>query len=156
MTDRGEFTPEGIRFERQLPAPPGEIWEAITGPDRLAEWLERTDLARRVGGSVTVHFEGSPVTGKVQVWEPPSVLEYTWVISGEIESVVRFELEPDNGGTRLRLFHRALPADQAAGYAPGWHAYLDRLAAMIQGKPLPDWESRFVALRPEYQRPRTG
>ena len=156
MTDRGEFTPEGIRFERRLAAPPVDVWEAITSPDRLAVWLERTELDGRAGGAVTVHFEGSPVTGAVRVWEPPSVLEYTWVISGEIESVVRFELEADDGGTRMRLLHRALPVEQEAGYAPGWHAYLDRLATLIEGKPLPDWESRFVALRPDYERPRTG
>ena len=152
MTDRGEFTPHGIRFERLLPAPPREVWEAITSPDQLAEWLDRTDLADRVGGAVTIHFEGSPVTGLVRVWEPPSVLEYSWIIDGEIESVVRFELEPVGEQTRLRLFHRALPSDQEDGYAPGWHAYLDRLEALLSGEPLPVWGQRFTALRPEYER----
>jgi uncharacterized protein YndB with AHSA1/START domain len=87
----------------------------------------------------------------VRVWNPPSVLQYTWVIDGEIESVVRFELEPAGDGTRLRLDHHALTADQEAGYAPGWHAYLDRLEALIAGEPLPDWASRFTALRHDYE-----
>ena len=152
MTDRGEFTPEGLRFERRLPAPPREIWAAITQPDQLATWMDRTDLDGRVGGEVTVHFEGSPVTGRVRVWEPPSVLEYTWVIGSEIESVLRFELEPVEEGTLLRLSHHALPAEQEIGYAPGWHAYLDRLTAMVAGEPLPDWDQRFTGLRSEYQR----
>ena len=152
MTDRGRFTDEGIQFDRTLPATPDIVWRAITDPAEIAEWMDRTDIEPRVGGALTVHFEGSPVTGTILVWEPPHELEYSWIIDGEIESVVRFELEPVADGTRLRLWHRALPPEQELGYAPGWHAYLDRLSAHIAGDSMPDWAERFTTLRPEYAR----
>ena len=47
----------------------------------------------------------------------------------------------------------ALPADWAAGYGGGWHAYLDRLEAHLAGVEPPDWAERMAALKPLYADP---
>jgi uncharacterized protein (TIGR03086 family) len=44
-------------------------------------------------------------------------------------STVTITLEPDAGGTTLRLVHAGLNAEQAAAHAEGWNHYLGRLIA---------------------------
>ena len=84
------------------------------------------------------------------VWEPPTTLEYTWLIPGEPRSVIRFWLVPSGADTVLRVTHRRLPTPMAAGYAAGWHAHADQLAAAVVGTPIPDWDDRFAVLLPRY------
>ena len=142
-----------VSFERPLAASPDEVWAALTEPERLAEWLCRSDVDLRVGGQIH-HYLGESqddqAYGQILALDPPRLLEYEWHFTGEDQSVVRFELTPADAGTVLRLTHTLLPTAQAAGYAPGWHAYLDQLSASISGEPVPAWEDRFAALRAEY------
>jgi uncharacterized protein YndB with AHSA1/START domain len=88
--------------------------------------------------------------GSILAFEPPRVLEYEWHWPGQTSSSVRFELTPDADGTLLVVDHRGLPREVATGYAAGWHAYLDRLAAEFDGD-VPDWDQRFQDLLPEYR-----
>ena len=53
-------------------------------------------------------------------------------------SPVRYELEADAGETILRLTHRRSVAPAAIGGRAGWHAYLDCLAAHLDGLAIPD------------------
>jgi hypothetical protein len=81
------------------------------------------------------------------VWDPPHVFEHEWnqrilQHTGE-PSVVRYELQPDEDGTRLTFSHRGLGVRDAGGFRPGTHAYLDRLAAHLAGEPPPDWSTRY-------------
>jgi uncharacterized protein YndB with AHSA1/START domain len=149
VNDFGDITADGLRFERTLEAPVDDVWAALTRPDALARWLDRADFEPRVGGAVTIHFDDGPVEGRILAYDPPSMLEYTWRIEGEPDTVLRFELEPLGGRTRLVLLHRGLPANQETGYAAGWHAHLDRLAALWTGGAV-DWADRFRKLRPLY------
>ena len=67
--------------------------------------------------------------------------------------MVRYHLVgADSGGpgTQLTLTHRHLGAAFARGYAPGWHAYLDRLIAVLDGTAVPAWDERFTAVRAQY------
>ena len=38
----------------------------------------------------------------------------------------------------------------ALGFAPGMHAFLDRLEAYLRGDPLPDWVLRYDAVKSFY------
>jgi hypothetical protein len=95
-------------------------------------------------------------TGRILTWEPPSVFEYEFNVgpgaehpNGE-QSIVRWELSSEGASTKLRLTHRRLSAPAAVGYGPGWHAFLDRLSAELDGLPLPDWNARFEKLLRDY------
>jgi uncharacterized protein YndB with AHSA1/START domain len=65
-------------------------------------------------------------------------------------SFVRWELTDVGGDTVLTLEHRRLTRSTGLGFAAGWHAFLDRLSALIEGQPLPDWVKRFTDLRNNY------
>ena len=66
-----------------------------------------------------------------------------------------FCMEPQDvvfqgASTVLRLTYRGFTKPTATGFAPGTHAFLDRLDAHLLGAPLPDWTQRFEELRPLY------
>lgn len=54
------------------------------------------------------------------------------------------------GGTILRLRHHNLNRATALGFAPGTHAFLDRLEAHLVGAHLPSWQERYKQVAPLY------
>ena len=137
-----------VRFERLYDFTPAELWSALTDPRRLRRWLADTPrFEGRVGGEVTIVFDEGTIEGRVLTWDEPHVLEYEWRFPGEDDSIVRFELEPQEFGTLLVLDHRQLGRSSGVGYSAGWHAHLDALAAAID---LDAWQARFEELLPSY------
>ena len=146
-------------FRRRLDHPPDVVWRALTEPSELANWyMTKAAVDGRNGGSVD--FVSGPshlhVTGRIITWDPPKVFEHEWKVAprGELPSgedaVIRWELLPDGDGTMLHLEHRKLNRETALGFAPGTHAFIDRLEAHLDGKPLPDWQKRYQEVAPAY------
>ncbi len=137
-----------VRFERLYDFTPSELWSAITDPVRLGRWLARAEVDPGAAGHVRLAFEEGETDGRILTWDEPNVLEYEWRFAGEDESVVRFELLPQEYGTLLVLDHRRLGRAAGTGYAAGWHAHLDALAGAIE---LEDWQRRFEEVLPTYR-----
>lgn len=138
-----------VRFRRLYDFTPAELWSALTDPLRLRRWLaDAPRFEGGAGGRVKIAFGDGTTEGRILTWEEPRVLEYEWRFPGEDESVVRFELQPQEYGTLLLLDHRRLGRSSGAGYAAGWHAHLDALAGAIQ---LEAWQRRFEELLPDYR-----
>jgi uncharacterized protein YndB with AHSA1/START domain len=144
-----ERTAEGgvIRFERRLPYPVRDVWDAITNPARLAEWWVPFDaditVDLREGGQLVMAGSGDEpmtITCTILRVEPPVLLEYTHVDPG---SYMRWELEAFETGCVLRLSHFiADPADAIEKcYVVGLHASLARLGPCVAGHPTAwDWD----------------
>ena len=146
-----------IAFERRLRHPVETVWAALADPDARAAWLGPGTLEHRQGGKVAIRTgpDGQPdlqrlISGRVLAWEPPRILEHEWVQPGLDTSVVRYELEPDPDGTVLRFTHRRSVTPVATGGRAGWHAYLDRLAAHLDGLPVPAWAERRADVQDSY------
>ncbi len=146
-----------IAFERRLAHPVDAVWAALTEPDQLAAWLGRGSVEPRAGGEVAIHTGPAgrselqrTISGRVLTWDPPRVLEHEWLQPGLDVSVVRYELEADAGGTILRLTHRRSVTPGGFGGRAGWHAYLDRLSAHLDGLPVPAWTDRRAAVQAAY------
>lgn len=69
---------------------------------------------------------------------------------GMERAIARWELAPTETGTRLTVTFRGLTRRVAIGFAPGTEAFLERLSALLDGAPLPDWTERWIALRGDY------
>jgi Activator of Hsp90 ATPase homolog 1-like protein len=67
------------------------------------------------------------MTGRILVWDPPHVLEHEWRQGIVEDGVVRYELAEDGDATVLTFTHRGLGINNARGFIPGTHAFLDRL-----------------------------
>lgn len=126
-----------VRFVRHYPRPIETVWAALTDPVRLADWMGPATVDPVVGGRfnlMTDSVHGS--TGTVRVWNPPHVLEFTWSNTHSRDAVIRYELAPEDGGTRLVLRHDGMPYLTSAMMLPGWHDFLERLRIMLTGSEL--------------------
>ncbi|MGI0055278.1 MAG: SRPBCC family protein [Thermoplasmata archaeon] len=146
-------------FRRLLNHPPESVWESITNPARLRTWfVAEAKIDGRVGGSFEMvknpyHLH---ITGSILIWDPPRIFEHEWNLDpgpyhpeGE-RSIVRWELRAQGGRTLLTMSHRKLSQRTASYFVSGVQGLLDRLAAQLDGTPLPDWPSRVSEARGAY------
>ncbi len=162
--DRDRWT---LRFERDLRHPPERVWTALTSSEDLRSWFP-CDLVgeRRAGAPLRLPFwsehielyeekyaiEAPELTGTIRVWDPVSTFEWSWDVD-----VLRFELSPIPGGTRL-VFTTwlALLGDEpldgpVADTGAGYHLCLDELEAVLDvGKAGPIDDSPVGHLLPLY------
>jgi uncharacterized protein YndB with AHSA1/START domain len=157
---KGQVTIEGdhatIVFKRMLRHKPQNIWNAITKPEELKEWLFCTSarIDGRAGGSVEMVSGPAQfhVTGKILIWDPPRVYEHEWKVAPRDEmpkgenATFRYELKPLGDHTVLTVTYKRITSQTARGFAPGGHVLLDRLEAQLDGQPLPGWMPRFMEL----------
>ena len=145
-----ERTADGgiIRFERHLAFAVDDVWDAITNPDRLADWWLPFDaditVDLRAGGEMvfTGRGEDAPtMTFTIRRVEPPRLLEHTHADPG---SFMRWELGDADAGCVLRLSH--FVTDPAAAvdncYVVGLHTSLGRLVPCLEGRQTAwDWDA---------------
>lgn len=112
-----------------VPAPPEEVWDALTDPDRLEEWFADTvDGELEPDGEVTFGWEdGERRDAVVEAVEAPDRLAFWWWREGEAEgSRVTFELAPAVGGTRVVVVESS-----STGVTAGWGPRLVAACAAV-------------------------
>jgi uncharacterized protein YndB with AHSA1/START domain len=154
---RGRIVPRQERFEicieRVFPCAPGQIWECLTRPSRLAEWLAPGKVEQRVGGSAKLDFadSGIVIDSTVTALQIPFLLEYSWSSQGQPQRPLRFECQIAPGGTRLVLTVSIPQSEDAPRTAAGFEAHLEMLGAALEGVPVKFPFALFKALRSAYQ-----
>lgn len=141
-----EALPDGrfaLTFERLLPQPPRTVWLALTDLKHLRTWFvqvldyDRSRLQFAPGAVlefVSTDAAAPTAQGHVTHFEPHRLLEYTWD-----EEILRWQLEPHGErGCRLRFTNIIADLDTARAVAPGWHAGLDALGAVLDGRAVAD------------------
>lgn len=134
---------KSIRKELRFPQTPDEVWQALTDPAVLAEWMYPNDFAARVGHRFTfrvpanpaVKFEGLTVHCEVLKCDPPKALSFTWV-AGDIDTRIDYRLEAEGDGTKVFFEHSGFeqePAYRGAGY--GWNIMHEKLTAILSRTP---------------------
>jgi uncharacterized protein YndB with AHSA1/START domain len=96
-----------LRFERWYPHSPEDVWHALTDRDLLASWLMPNDIEPRIGHRFTFRTEPAPgfdgiVHCEVLELDRPRLLAFSWR-GGPIDTVVRFRLAAERGGTRMLM-----------------------------------------------------
>ncbi len=134
------LTPDGdawtLVFVRDLRHPPAAVWSALTDPDRLDRWAPfaaSRDLGTTGDATLTMvdGAEREDLPATVRRAEAPVLLEYTWG-----DDLLRWELEPVGGGTRLTLRHTLAERGTGAMAAAGWHLCLGWLDRLLGGEPV--------------------
>lgn len=137
VTSDGRFA---LRFERRFAHSQAKVWRAITETDQLRAWFveildyDRSCLDFTEAAKLTFvsKGEGQAATGYGEVIRinPPHLLEYTW----DAETL-RWELEAVGEGACLLVFTNIFDdRPSAVAVAPGWHAGLDSLTALLNGR----------------------
>jgi uncharacterized protein YndB with AHSA1/START domain len=130
--ERVDDTTARITFVRDLKHPQDKVWRAVTEPEGLQAWFPSTIDGERIAGAplkFVFPFPDAPVMeGTMRACEPPSLIEFDW--GGD---VIRIELEPVDGGTRLTLTDTFSEYEKAARDSGGWHACLDNLGYSLAG-----------------------
>ena len=92
-----------LHVEREVvfPADPGEVWAALTEPERLEEWFAtEAELDPRPGGEGVFRWgDGEERRAVVREAEPEERLVLDWDDGGEVV----LELEEVDGGTLVRV-----------------------------------------------------
>ncbi len=106
------MTPESIERELDLPASPSEVWESLTDPELLAQWLaDEVTLELRPGGDASFRIGDERRSGWVEEIIAPDQaardrarLTFWWAPDGEPASRVQLTLIAlDHDTTRLQI-----------------------------------------------------
>ena len=128
-----------IKRELSFPQSREEVWEALTDPAALAEWMFPNDFVARTGHrfefqvpkNPAVNFEGLTVRGEVLRCDPPEALSFSWV-AGEVDTRVDYRLEADGEGTKVFFEQSGFEQPHALkGAEYGWAMMHDKLAAWL-------------------------
>jgi uncharacterized protein YndB with AHSA1/START domain len=130
---------EPIVKEVRIDASPEIVFGFLTEPDKLTRWLAKdATVDPRTGGiNHQTHFSDGRdwhMRGEFVEVTPPTRVVFTWGFEeAEIgvapgSSTVEVTLEPDGGGTVLRLVHRDLPEATWRDHDDGWGTLLAELA----------------------------
>jgi uncharacterized protein YndB with AHSA1/START domain len=139
-----------IQAQIHIAAPPERVFQALTDPRQLLQWWGQKGIYRptdwkadvRPGGRWRADgvsdAGGSPyhVAGAYVEVDPPRLVSYTWVASwsGPLQTLVRWELEPADGGTLVRLRHSGFaeaPA-QTQDHYEGWQRVIGWMQAFVE------------------------
>ena len=119
-----------FRFERTIPAPPGEVFAAWLNPKVPGNPWNMADkliLQPKVDGMFYWAIKGTPHYGRFTDVSRPNRIEHTWVsphTMGE-ESTVTLTFEKRDAATLMTLVHSELPdTDGGRGHEKGWNYFL--------------------------------
>jgi uncharacterized protein YndB with AHSA1/START domain len=137
-----------IKLEWHYPYSAAEVWECLTTPALIAEWLMDNDFKPLAGH--TFQFRAKPMRGwsgivdcRVLEVVPNKKLSYTWESGpkpGEIKfrTVVTWHLVPENGGTLLRLEHTGFKGFSGVMVSfilgSGWKGKISKAFAAVLNK----------------------
>jgi putative SOS response-associated peptidase YedK/uncharacterized protein YndB with AHSA1/START domain len=140
---------DAIVEEITVKASAERVFVALTDPQQLQKWwstdgrfeVTQAEVELRPGGKWRMQWSGvggwpSSARGVFREIDRPRSLAFTWSPSGEEDplespaaqsSVVRFELQPQNGVTRVRVRHSEFTSARARARHHGWPEILNWL-----------------------------
>ena len=146
-----------LEFRRSWPDPIGDVWSALTEPDRLARWIGVYQGERRVGGTGTfamTHEEGEHAGEPTTIVEcdPPRRLVIEWVQQETENWSVALDLWTEEGRTVLSFVQMFPAGADVVDMAMGWHWYLDKFDAEVSGRAQPpEWDTFIARVGPAYR-----
>lgn len=141
------------RIERHFPHPPEALWQMLTEPQAIAQWLAPGTIDLRLGGRVHIDFgdSGVVIDSTVLALEPLQELSYSWSNGDDPERPLRWRLARTETGTDLVLTVTLPAAEDIAKACAGFEAHLEMLAAALEGVPIHFPFQLYLARRGAYQ-----
>lgn len=156
----------GLRLEylRTFTRTEQQVWAAMTDPDLLARWIGTVTGDPDTGVVqflMTEDKDGSPEPLTILTCDPPRALDVSmgsadgaWPLSVTLTETQPTDVSTTHPGTILTFTQRLAEPFDASSIGPGWHYYLDRLQAVVDGKePTEDWDAYYPSLASAYKLP---
>jgi len=117
-----------------LPAPPEEVYNALTNPVTLLLWTGEPAEMTTLPGSEFSLWEGS-ITGKNIAFEEGKKIVQQWYFGDQkLESIVTIILHPKGMGTSVELIHTNIPDEEYDDFVDGWNSsYFGSLREFYSG-----------------------
>lgn len=141
-------------LDRMFTAPIEEVWTFFNRSPRLSQWLGEytgTGSTGAVKLRMTADGEDAP-------WQDVSVLEcvaphrlHADIGAAGASHRMFVHLTEATGRTTVTVGRRLRSIVDEADDGPRWDYYLDRLVAVHDHKPLPEWSSYSPAMRDHYR-----
>jgi len=118
--------------------PQSEVWEYLTNPELIEQWLMKCDF-KPVTGHKFQFINGPKIDAYCQVLEvvPTKLLSYSWRKGKSekeftVDSVVTWTLTAKNGGTELQLQHNGFVLlEDTIAHTKGWNFCVNRMTELI-------------------------
>lgn len=137
-----------IKHQFFFPHPPEAVWEYLTTPELIAQWLMKTNFQPVLGADFqfttgpipSLDFDGI-VHCKLLEIAPFEKLAYSWKCGPgnekiTLDSVVVWRLEPANEGTALMLEHSGFSEKENLafynGMNDGWLKNIQKIADRLK------------------------
>jgi uncharacterized protein YndB with AHSA1/START domain len=118
---------------------PQKVWEYLTKPELLEQWLGKTDFQPVVGHKFRfIGPRGSEIHGEVLEATPFTILSYSWqrnsAKNGKLfNSKVNWTLIPEENGTELQLVHNGFIAlEDYVAHNNGWATIGNRFVDLLK------------------------
>jgi uncharacterized protein YndB with AHSA1/START domain len=127
-----------VLLRRSYDAPIGDVWDAVTQPDRIKRWFMPISGELGVGGSF--QLEGN-AGGEILTCEPPRLLKVSF---GGPTSIVQVRLTPQGDSDTVLELEHTVPIEMAQSGAgalyvgPGWDGALLGLGLFLRGEAVGD------------------
>jgi uncharacterized protein YndB with AHSA1/START domain len=131
---------EDVRLEIDIDASPETVFALLTEPAQMKTWLaEIVEADARPGGVFRISGpHGLAIGGTYVELVPNKKVVFTWGgVEGLLpgQSTVEFLLEPDGGGTLVKLRHYRLPPPAVEPHRRGWlYSGLVKLKDAAEGR----------------------
>jgi activator of HSP90 ATPase len=104
-----------------LPAPPEDVYNALTNPVTLQLWTgEPAEMSTEPGSEFSL-WDGS-ISGRNIAFEEGKKIVQQWYFGDqEEESIVTILLHAKGTGTSVELTHTNIPDDEFDDFADGWN-----------------------------------
>lgn len=118
-----------------IPAPPDEVYAALTNPVSLQLWTGETAEMNTEPGSEFSLWDGS-ITGRNMAFEEGKTIIQHWYFGDEPgQSMVTVKLHHDKSGTSLELKHTNIPDRDYEDMVEGWNnSYMASLIEFLKIK----------------------
>jgi len=109
-----------IELDITLPYPIEKVWQAITQPELMSQWIMETDFSPTVGKEFT--FKGKPnkmwrgwVDCKVTKVEPQKLVQFTWQNSEKhTPTLITYTLSKTENGTHVHAVNEGFDSTYGA------------------------------------------
>ncbi|MDP4265731.1 MAG: SRPBCC domain-containing protein [Bacteroidota bacterium] len=123
---------------RHFNQPPQEVWEYLTKPELLEQWLGKTDFQPIVGHKFRfISPYGNDSYCEVLEVKPFTRLSYSWQKNSAkdhkpFNSIIVWTLVPGENGTELQLVHKGFTAlEDYTAHNNGWNTCLKQIEELL-------------------------